>query len=329
MLVTTPSPSSTRNFSSRLMLRSRSCVAQAVESHLTCSVVSVKLSGVQCAEISGPTRVAHSAITEPTATGEVQPRSATKRPTTLPSPRGSRPVAWNWLNPRVSRIPRLAFWDPGRTAVLRISPRAAAASRILFRAAWGASILSGSRPGCRASSSLALLIDTSRDDLHPPSGQLFRDIGVDGGGHQDLFRTRDYCGQFTPALHVQLGKNVVEDQDGRGTTGPGVVQHHIVGREAQRQAHGPCFSVGCVPFGGRLAQDQFQFVAVWTHQRNAALQFLAAGVGKGAHIALRQLFHGELAQVLRFRCRTSGSAAGRAQLGGAVVVHLVLEGGTV
>src|SRR6478672_12895047 len=72
MLVTTPSPSSVRNFSSRLLLSSRSCVAQAVESVRTCKVVSVKLSGVQCAEISGPTSTAHCAMTEPTATGELQ-----------------------------------------------------------------------------------------------------------------------------------------------------------------------------------------------------------------------------------------------------------------
>ena len=74
------------------LLSNRSCVAHAVESVRTCKVVSVKLSGVQWAEISGPTRTAHCAITEPTATGELQPRSATRRPTTFPRPIGSRPV---------------------------------------------------------------------------------------------------------------------------------------------------------------------------------------------------------------------------------------------
>ena len=56
-------------------------------------------------------------------------------------------------------------------------------------------MLSGSRPGWSPPPfSLSLLINTSRDDFHPPSGELFRDVGVDGGGHQDLFRAGDYCG---------------------------------------------------------------------------------------------------------------------------------------
>ncbi|MFB9072851.1 hypothetical protein ACFFX0_17235 [Citricoccus parietis] len=113
-----------------------------MESQRTVTTAFSKLSGRQCSPMSAPTSSSHRDRTDPTATGEDQPRSVTSRPKTSPTILGSRasgprrrPGAGPLPAPDASVAPRpLAAGRRRRT-----SPRDSAAWRTRLRATIAAS----------------------------------------------------------------------------------------------------------------------------------------------------------------------------------------------
>src|SRR3954469_7833943 len=102
----------------------------------------------------------------------------------------------------------------------------------------------------------------------PGPGQLAGHVFVDRGGHQHLFGARGHLGQPGPALAVQLGEHVVEQQH-RLTR---LRAQQLVAAEAEGQRERPRLAVARVALGRRLAQDQLQLVPVRADEADPALE---------------------------------------------------------
>ena len=79
-------------------------------------------------------------------------------------------------------------------------------------------------------------------------------------------------GERAAAAGVELGEDVVEDEDGLDV----VVAQQPVGRQPERERERPRLAVARVALGGPVAEAQLEVVAVRADEAHAALHLLAA-----------------------------------------------------
>ena len=113
--------------------------------------------------------------------------------------------------------------------------------------------------------------------LEAHAGQLLGYVGRDGRGDQHLLGAGHQLRELRAALGVELGEDVVEDQDRVVAVGP----HQVVRRQPQRERERPGLAVArrspapgsrCSP----LPSDKHQLVAVGTDQRDPAVELVVA-----------------------------------------------------
>src|SRR5690554_5835886 len=241
---TVSSPTSSARRRSSCGWSSLSWVAQAVESARMTSTASSKVSMTQWSASWSPTISRHRPTTPPMLTGALQPRSARSRSTIGPRGCGSRrdgPAPLPTF-PRPGPGRKRRFPAGGRPGAVRRSPLAAAAARARARA-WRAASAGSSVPSAPAPSGppgsgrffwgsvgRSATGDLPSGDGEPGSGELGRHVVRDGGGDEDLLGARDHGGQSLPATDVELGEDVVEDEDGAAVV---VLLEHLERGEAQ------------------------------------------------------------------------------------------------
>ena len=332
---TVPSPSSSLSRLTRLGARRRTWVAQAVESARTVSSASVYRSALVWAATSGPTMWSHRARAPATATSVVEPRSLTSRSMVLSStcgsrssgaaperaarsPRDRRPPRPDRASPRRRPDPPGPWpgraWPPRRAkrprpgrGRCRWDSRTDRAGRRRCRRCRRRSprLRAGNRTGPDRRRQLTRRISPPATSYQTPA--TASDILADGGGHQHLFGTGDQGGQPPASTGVELGEDVVEDED--GLTAVAAEQVDAASRNdsaIDQHRHGR------ISLGGELAQAQDQVVAVRPDQRDTAAQLLVTPVDervgdlRGERVGRRRL-----AEVAAAAVRDPGIVLGR------------------
>src|SRR5690242_6335443 len=287
---TEPSPSSELSRLTSTGASSRTWVAQAVESAVTASSPSAKLSGWVCAARSAPTISAHRPNTDPIAARCCQPCESSSPPIALDSDCGSSRRG----RPRLAApgAPAEAAADrPGRSGSSFWSgpgPRPKPAGRSPRARASALATASASTASRARSWPLPFTDHGARADGEPRAVEHRRDVGGHRRGDQDLFGPGHQRGQPVPAPGVELGEHVVEDQ------------HRVLAalaeqREAgqpQRERQRPGLPVAGVAAGRHAADRQLELVPVRADQADAALKL--AGPDGGQRLQQGGLDHGRL-----------------------------------
>src|SRR5690625_1258809 len=225
-------------------------------------------------------------------TGALQPRSAMSLPTIGPSGWGSRREG-------PAPLPTSPSPGPGRKRRLgpvrcpgevRRSPLAAAALRArasAWRAASGASSCSSASPragsfpgGFSRDAPVSVTGHLPAGNGEPGAVERGRDVLGHRGGDEDLLGAGDHLGQSLPAADVELGEDVVQDEDGSVVV---VLGEDRVGGEPERQRVGPRLAVARVALGGQPAEGEDDVVAVGPDEAHAALDLPAAQLGHRRH----------------------------------------------
>src|SRR5690625_282390 len=245
---TTPSPTSSASRRSSWGWSSRSWVAQAVESARTTSTASSKVSTTQWSASWSPTISRHRPTTPPMLTGALQPRSAMSLSTMGPRSWGSRREGAEPLptSPRPGPGRNLRVPAGGRPGAVRRKPLAAAAARARARA-WRAGSGAASSPSAGVRS---LTGDLPARHREPGPLELVGDVLRHGRGDEHLLRVGDHRGEPGTAAGVELGEDVVEDEDGTAA----VVPEHLVGGEPEGEREGPGLAIAGVAPDGQPAQ---------------------------------------------------------------------------
>ena len=111
------------------------------------------------------------------------------------------------------------------------------------------------------------------DDVDPRARQRRGHVLRDRRGDQHLLGAGDQLGQPLAALGVELGEDVVEDQDRVVAVGA----QQVVGRQPQRERERPGLAVARrTPSPAAVPSVSAQLVAVRTDQADAAVQLVAA-----------------------------------------------------
>ncbi|CAB4944503.1 unannotated protein [freshwater metagenome] len=84
--------------------------------------------------------------------------------------------------------------------------------------------------------------------------------------------------QCPTPVRVELGKDVVEQQNRRSTRAVG---DHLMRRQSQGERQGPLLTLRCVGAGRHPVDGQLQFVAMGADQRGSPTQFIAADSPEG------------------------------------------------
>src|SRR5690606_35346657 len=222
-----------------------------------------------------PTISRHRPTTPPRLTGAVQPRSVRIWATIGPSICGSRREGPEPLptspKPGPGRKRRLP--GTGRPAALRRSPFAAAAARARARAWLAAEDVASSSGSCGFSS---LTGDLALGDGEARPAQGLGDVLGDGRRDEDLLGTTHHGGQPLAPTDVELGEDVVEDEDGSAVV---VVREHVEGGEPEGQGVGPRLPVAGVALGGEPAEGEDEVVPVRADEAHAAVDLLAPDPG--------------------------------------------------
>src|SRR5699024_11218293 len=98
-----------------------------------------------------------------------------------------------------------------------------------------------------------------------------------GGGDEHLFGARRDLHQRLAAVAIELGEDVVEDEDGVRA----LPAEEQVGGQAQGECEGPGFTVAGETLRRLVAQGERQIVAVRADNRTATLYFAVAA---GSHL---------------------------------------------
>ena len=138
-------------------------------------------------------------------------------------------------------------------------------------------------------------------DLEASTVQFLGNIGRNRGRHQDLLGATHPLRQAATPFRVQLREHVVQYQHGIVAIGTKQLERG----EFERQRERPGFPLARVPPRRKLAQPQTEFVAVWSHEADPALQFALTGLGHGRTQDVHKLWtvRRELARVRD--CRTA------------------------
>src|SRR5689334_11509517 len=270
--VTVPSPSSVLRRRTRSGASSFSWVAQAVEDVRTVRMLFSYDSGVQCWAVSGPTIDGQRAITPWTATSTSQPWSRIRRPSVLVSFCGSRSsgrALLIWAPSIRGRRRRLTGMMPPLAACCLSRPASDFANSRPCLSCWtsGPSSLSG--PLSEESGGSGTPNDPFTD-LEARPAELSGHVSADGSGHEHLLGRRDQLGEPVPALGVELGEHIVEDQH-RFTP---VRTEQFVRRQPQRERERPRLTVARVPLRRQVPEPEYDVIAMRTDQRDTALELV-------------------------------------------------------